>query len=104
MAKFYETYTYEGLEGKSWEEVKERVLEFKKALLEKGAPEVAVLEGGHGSNAGQYVMVLVFPSAAAWGAFNDSFEGDTAWEAKMAGWQSNPKLQGKSSSTYTEVS
>ncbi len=103
MAKFIESWVYEGLEGKPWADVKARVLEFKKALLEKGAPEVNVREGSFGPNMGTFTMEAVFPSAAAWGAFADSFDDDKVWEAKFAAWQANPKLMGKSASIFFEV-
>ena len=103
MAKFIESWTYEGLEGKKWEEVKARVLEFKAAMLAKGAPEVNVREGYIGANLGTFVVDAIFPSAAAWGAFADSFDDDKAFEAKQAAWQANPKLIGKSASIFFEV-
>ena len=103
MAKFIESWVYEGIEGKPWAEVKARVLEFKAALLEKGAPEVNVREGSFGAGMGTFTLEAVFPSAAAWGAFADSFDDDAAWEAKMSAWQANPKLMGKSGSIFTEV-
>ena len=103
MAKFIESWSYEGLEGKSHAEVKARVLEFKEAFLAKGAPEVTVRENLMSDGDQSFSLDVVFPNAAAWGAFQDSFDGDTAFDAKIAAWQANPKLMGKISSLAFEV-
>ena len=103
MAKFIESYTYEGLEGKSWASVKARVLEFRAALSDSGASEIVLLEGGLGEDNGTITMQMHFASAEAWGKFVDGMTNNAAWEAKMEAWQKDPRVNYKRAASYTVI-
>ena len=103
MAKFIESYTYEGMEGKSWSLVKERVQAFKSALIEAGAKDIVILEGGLGDDMGTISMQATFESAAAWGAWVDSMVNNKAWEEKMDAWQKDPRVMPKRAASYLVI-
>ena len=103
MAKFIESYTYEGMEGKSWASVKERVQEFKKAVLEAGAKDVLLLEGALGDDNGSITMQVTFESAAAWGAWADTMATNKAWDAKLEAWQKDPRVMPKRAASYIVI-
>jgi hypothetical protein len=103
MAKFVESYTYEGMEGKPWSEVMARVKDFKAALMEAGAQEVTIMEGSLGADQGSITMMITFDSHAAWGAWADTMVNNPAWESKMEAWQKDPRVTYKRSASYSVV-
>lgn len=103
MAKFVESYTYEGMQGKSWASVKERVQAFKTALIEAGAKNVILLEGGLGDDFGTITVQATFESGAEWGAWSDTMTNNKAWEAKMEEWQKDPRVMPKRAASYVII-
>lgn len=103
MAKFVESYTYEGLQGKSWSSVKERVQAFKAALNEAGAKNIVILEGGLGDDMGTITMQATFESAAEWGAWVDTMANNKVWDAKMDEWQKDPRVMPKRAASYLVI-
>jgi len=100
MAKFIESYTYEGIEGKPWAEVLARVQEFKAAMHEGGAKNITVLEGSLGSDQGTVTVMATFESHEAWGAWADAMYENKVFDAKMEEWQKNPRVMFKRGASY----